>query len=217
MTFLLAGLIVAILAIGVYASVRFQPSGTSESSTLPTTSTLQTTETTSVNSTSCSSSTTHTSTTSTLSTSNSSSSSGISATSFTYSPHTPVKVTSVQAMVSQLQGGDRKVTFSVGFVNIGNFQIYIIGGCGSSLNSTIAANPSVIQRVSGGPVCLCAEFVMPLNQGANDTLTNPGCWSGYSYTLIGSGTVNVNFTLQWGTSSGQYFQNSTSIEATFTF
>jgi hypothetical protein len=138
--------------------------------------------------------------------------------SFSYSPDKPVKIDAVQAMVYQGTSGDKLVTFSVLFENVGTSPVYVVGGCGSGLTATLPTNSVVVQKVSGGPLCACAEFIAPLNPGQNHTSITPGCWSGYYYKLVHSGTVNVNFTLNWGT-DGQNFQqsNSTTISATFTF
>ncbi len=138
--------------------------------------------------------------------------------SFSYSPDKPIKIDAVQAMIYQGTSGDKFVTFSVLFENVGNSPVYIISGCGSGLTATLPANSVIVQKVSGGPVCACAEFIAPVNPGQNHTSITPGCWSGYYYKLAKPGTVGVNFTLNWG-SNGQDFQqsNSTTISATFTF
>ena len=138
--------------------------------------------------------------------------------SFSYAPNQPVKIDSVRALVYQGANGDKLVTFRVLFENVGASPFYVISGCGSGLTATLPANSVVVQKVSGGPLCACAEFIAPVNPGQNHTSITPGCWSGYYYKLVQPGTVNVNFTLNWGT-DGQNFQqsNSTTISATFTF
>jgi hypothetical protein len=103
--------------------------------------------------------------------------------------------------------------FVVAFENVENHPIYMVGGCGSGLSSSISAS-SVIQKISSGPLCACAEFVMVLEHGQNHTSTTPGCWSGYDYELIQSGTVAVNFTQYW-TSGSSHGMNSTSFVADF--
>jgi hypothetical protein len=138
--------------------------------------------------------------------------------SFSFSPDKPVKIVSVKATTSQGSGGVKLVTFSVMFQNVGSSPVYVIGGCGSGLYATLPANSPVIQKVSGGPVCMCAEYIAPINPGQNHTSVTTGCWSGYYYKLVQPGTVAVNFTLNWGMDGQNYQQsNSTSISATFTF
>ncbi len=138
--------------------------------------------------------------------------------SFTYSPSSPLKIQSVQAIVSRAENGDRYVTFTVELKNTSNSTIYIVGGCGSGLYLSTPADSAVLQEISSGPVCLCPEFIMPLYQGQNHTSTVPGCWSGYAVKLLSSGMVTVNLTQYWSTeSSGAQNENHTSITASFTF
>jgi len=138
--------------------------------------------------------------------------------SFTYSPDKPVKIDHVRATVSQIAGGDKLVTFSVLFENVGTSPVYVAGGCGSGLTASVPANSPVIQRFSSGPVCACAQFIGPVNPGQNHTSVTPGCWTVYHYRLAQPGTVTLNFTLSWWP-DGQNLQlaNSTTITATFTF
>lgn len=138
--------------------------------------------------------------------------------SFSYSPNSSVKIDDVRATVYQGTGSERVVTFTVLFENAGTSPVYVISGCGSGLTAALPANSPVLQKISSGPVCACAEFIAPVNPGQNHTSTTPGCWSGYHFKLAQPGTVTVNFTLYWGT-DGQNFQqsNSTTISATFTF
>lgn len=138
--------------------------------------------------------------------------------SYSYSPNNPVKIDDVRATVYQGTGSERIVTFTVLFENVGTSPVYVIGGCGSGLTATLPANSPVLQKVSSGPVCACAEFIAPVNTGQNHTAVTPGCWSGYHFKLAQPGTVTVNFTLNWGM-DGRNFQqsNSTTISATFTF
>ena len=110
------------------------------------------------------------------------------------------------------------MTFQVLFENNGAFPIYVIGGCGGGLTSSIVGNSTVVRQVRGGPLCACAAIIITVDQGQNHTSTNPGCWSGYYYELVGHGMVTMNMTLKWSTDD-KNFQgtNSTSIQAEFTF
>ncbi len=181
----------------------------------PTTSTASTVSTNSFTSTS----TAEASTTSVVSATASSTTASSQTVSgmFNFNPAYPVSVKSVQAIVSRNQSGGGYVTFSVSLRNVGNASIYIIKGCGSSLDSTIL-NSSIIRAVPGKPLCLCAETLAPLGANQNQTLSTPGCWSGYVYELTGSGTANVNFILKWGSTNQSYSSSdSVSIDATFRF
>src|SRR5712692_10053321 len=71
--------------------------------------------------------------------------------SFTYTPTGQVKVDSVKAIESQAQNGERVVTFSVTFENIGNSPIYFIGGWINALSSSVGTN-SVLQETAS-PIC----------------------------------------------------------------
>lgn len=133
--------------------------------------------------------------------------------SFTYTPSAPVRIDSVAATVYG-QGSD--VAFSVTYENVGSSSVYYVAGCGSSLVATVPPGSGVLQKVSSGPVCLCAEAIMPLAPGDNRTATTPGCWSGYHFELLGPGTVQVELTLYWGQSQGSQ-QDTTNATATFTF
>jgi hypothetical protein len=157
--------------------------------------------------TSTGSSTTSASTTTTTSTASTTSS-------FTYTPTSPVKIDSVTATVTSDQNGTRYVNFEVLFENVGTVPIFVAGGCGSGLSESVA-NSSVIQKVREvAPLCACAEFIMSLDQGQNHTSTDPGCWSGYRYQLLQSGSFTANLTLNW-TASGQSSKGQTSISAKF--
>lgn len=138
--------------------------------------------------------------------------------SFSYSPNNPVKIDDVRATVYQGAGGERIVTFTVLFENVGTSPVYITSGCGSGLTATLPSNSPVLQKVSSGPVCACAAFIAAVDPGQNHTSATPGCWSGYHFKLAQPGTVTVNFTLFWGMNSQNFQQsNSTSISTTFTF
>jgi hypothetical protein len=193
---LLSIVIAGVLAVGIYAPIAIMGSQNS-STTTTTTCTSSKISTTTVTVTTVSSNTT--------------------AGSFTYSPSSPVQVQSVEAMATRGSNGQILVTFAVNFKNVGDSPIYVAGGCGSGLSSSIA-DSSVIKKVAGGPLCACAMFIQQLQHGQNHTSVNPGCWSGYHYELVGSGTVTVNFTQNWSV-GGYNFQNqnSTSIVATFHF
>jgi hypothetical protein len=202
---LFASVAIAALALGIYAPLVLRSSAETSSTTTQCGTTMTSTVTTTVTSWSTVTTTEVTSTTI------------LAAGSFDYSPKYPVKIDSVKAVMNQGQNGDTRVTFQVLFENIGSSPVYVAGGCGSGLNSTIPANSPIIQKVQGGPLCLCAQFIMPINPGQNHTTITPGCWSGYYYKLVQAGTVDVNFTLYWGSNGESYTQsNSTSISAKFT-
>jgi hypothetical protein len=103
-----------------------------------------------------------------------------------------VKVLSVSATVS----GDSAVGFTVQFQNIGSSTIYVLGGGGSSLNSTITTGASYVKEVTG-PRCEIAEAIVPVSPGGDWTAVTPGCWSGYHYELLSPGTIGVQLTLTW--------------------
>ena len=151
--------------------------------TQTTTVTITTSVSTSVSTCTSLSSTTSTTTTTTVS-------SRIVDGSFTYSPALPVAVKSVQAVLTPNQNGSTLVTFKVFFENGGDSPIYIVGGCGSGLTSTVA-NSSIIQKIPGGPFCACPLYILQLPPGQNHTSTNPGCWSGYGYELSKPGKATV--------------------------
>jgi hypothetical protein len=213
---------------GASSSVITSDSSLASTETTATSCTTSNATSTSTTSSSTSTSTTTTSSTSTVTVTNTSSTSPANVTygSLTYSPTSPVKIESVEAITSQAQDGSIHVTFQVLFVNTGTAPIYVIGGCGGGLSSSIAGNysysaggSSVIQKIVGGPLCDCAVILLSIGNGENHTSANPGCWSGYNYVLVGSGAVDMNFTLQWSTDSQHAFQgtNSTSISAVFDF
>ena len=136
--------------------------------------------------------------------------------SFSYTPTYPVRVESVTA--STYQGGNgTMVTFAVSFENVGSTDIYTVTGCGSSLTATLPQGTGVLKRVTGGPVCLCAEAPTAVPPGANRTAITPGCWTVYKFLLVHPGTVQVGLTLTWGTSQAGPQQDMTNITATFSF
>ncbi len=137
---------------------------------------------------------------------------------FSFSPTSPVKIESVQAVTAEDSHGNTTVTFQVLFGNTGSAPVYVIGGCGGGLSSSIVGNSTVIQRVPGGPLCDCPAIILTLNEGQNHTSVNPGCWSGYAYYLLSPGTVTMDVTLQWSSNAqGLENTNSTSIQVGFTF
>jgi hypothetical protein len=150
--------------------------------------------------------------------STSTTSSSTTANSFTYSPHSPVQIDSVTAATSTTQNGTIDVAFQILFKNNGPSSIYYIGGCGSSLSTSIPAGSTVLKQGSNRTPCLCSESLMPLKSGQNTTSMDPGCWSQYYYQLGGHGTIEMNMTLAWSTNSQNFAgTNSTSIQAQFTF
>jgi hypothetical protein len=158
------------------------------------------------------------SSTATGTSSSSSISSNLTLGSFTYSPDSTVEIDRVTATTSTTQNGTMDVIFQAQFANNGSSSIYYIGGCGSSLSTSIAATSAVLKQDSNGTPCLCDESLMPLKSGQSSLSADPGCWSHYYYELVGHGIIEVNMTLGWSTNS-QNFQgtNSTSIQAQFTF
>jgi hypothetical protein len=220
----IAAIAIAVLVIGIYASLAL--TSQTESST-STGSLSSSTYSSTVSSTTCTtmSSSYNLSTTSSVTTSgnvsssssSSSLSTGITNGSFSYLPSSPIRILSVGAVTDTSPGGIRSVTFSVLFENVGVTPIYVVAGCGDALNSTVQPN-SVLQKVSSGPLCECAEFLLPLSQGQNHTSDAPTCRSGFYFRLVQSGSVTVNLTLYWSTNSQSFTgTNSTSITARFTF
>lgn len=136
--------------------------------------------------------------------------------SFSYHPASPVKVDSVTA--STYQGGNgTMVTFAVAYENVGTSDIYTLAGCGSSLVATLAPGSDAVERVKGGPVCLCSEAIMPLPPGGNRTAVTPGCWTVDKFLLVHPGTVQVDLALYWGPTQTYQQQDVTNITATFSF
>ena len=121
--------------------------------------------------------------------------------SFTYSPSSQIKVLFVNATVMKSGGGVDAVGFSLQVLNVGNRTVYVKeGGVGSSLNSSVPSD-STILREQVEPMCEIAMAPAPLTPGSMATLTTPGCWSGFSFELIGSGTVVVHFVFTWDQSA----------------
>jgi hypothetical protein len=200
---LLAAAIIVVLGAAIYVPSLVQSPSSSSSLTTSTTAT------------SC---TTVSSTVSTTTTTSSSTDSNVTYGQFSYSPSSPVRIESVQAVTAPDSHGNTTVTFEVLFQNIGSAPVYVMGGCGGGLSASVVGASSVIQKVQGGPLCDCAAIILTLGQGQNHTSITPGCWSGYAFHLLSPGTVSVNMTLAWST-DGQSLggSNSTSIQATFSF
>ena len=147
----------------------------------------------------------------------STSSSDIGASSFTYSPRSPVQIESVAVAESAGQNGTTDVTFQVYSKNVGTPQIYVVGGCGSGLSISVPGSSAALKQISNHILCECAESLMSLKSGQNNTSVDPGCWSRYYYALVGHGTAEVNMTLAWSTNSDFAGTNSTAIQAQFAF
>ena len=161
-----------------------------------------------------SSSTTSTCTTSATTSLGSSGSNGISG-SFEAPPGAQVRVDYVRATVTPDQSGGKMVSFVVGYTNLGPGTIYVIKGCGSSLNATVTSGSGVIQTTGGSPRCLCAEAPSPVAPGSNSTAGTPGCWSGYTFTVVHPGTVTVRLVLAWSQSFQFGEPSNETIIATF--
>jgi hypothetical protein len=151
------------------------------------------------------------------STSTSSGGSVINATSFSFSPSSPVKVLNVTAMTFTGQNDTTSVVFKVTFENVDVGPIYYIGGCGSSLSTSVLSGTSVLRQLPNRILCLCAEFLQQLSPGQYSSASGPGCWSTYYYELLGHGSVEMNMTLGWSTSQSFAGSNTTSIQADFAF
>jgi hypothetical protein len=116
---------------------------------------------------------------------------------FTPSSNSPVRVDFVRANIYSGQDGVRTVQFDLGYTNVGSGAIYVVKGCGSSLNSTITSGGGVVETVRGGVRCLCAEASSAVEPGQSQTAVDPGCWSGYYYRVVHSGSFSIALTLGW--------------------
>jgi hypothetical protein len=135
---------------------------------------------------------------------------------FTYSPRLPVVVDSVKAMIYTDASGNRTLIFSVAFTNDGTSPIYVPGGCGGALASAVVTGDGVIQKVAGAAFCMCPQFIREVAPGAGAVSTGPGCWSGYSYRVVGSGAFVADLTLKWSGPAGNSTEpTSATIVATF--
>jgi len=214
---ILAVVVIAVLAGAAYYSTSSPGTVTSSSTTATSTSCETATSSSSTSSGSSSSVASSTSSSSTTTITASSSSTTATNSSFTFAPSSPVRIDSVTATTAVQSNGSVFVTFQVLFENDGGAPIYVLGGCGGGLSSSISGSSSVLSRVPGGQLCDCAAIVVTLDQGQNHTSTNPGCWDGYNYELVGHGPVTMNMTLQWSSSEKDLLgTNSTSIQAEFT-
>ena len=188
--------VLVVAAIGIYAFVPLGPQAFATGTSSSTTSTTAT---------SCSSSTTL---------------GGQAPASFngtiSFGTSSQVRVDFVKALVYPAQGGPATLRFEVGFTNIGNSSIYILTGCGSTLNSTIISGSDVVKTSNGGARCLCAEAPSPLGTGLSASEYDPGCWSGYSYQVIGSGTITAKLLLSWYGGSQLSAPGSLQIVSNFT-
>jgi hypothetical protein len=136
----------------------------------------------------------------------------------TYTPPrkgTDVRIDYVKALIYPGEGTPSTLRFQVGFTNVGNSSIYILTGCGSTLNSTITSGSQVVRTASGGPRCLCAEALSPLSPGLSATEFDPGCWSSYSYQVVQAGTITARLTLSWY--GGNEFSSPSSVQITANF
>ncbi len=137
--------------------------------------------------------------------------------SFATNSSSPVKVLSVEAIISTSQNGSESIGFRVTFQNSGTAPIYLAGGCGSCLSSTVPTDSQIIMKVTGGPRCYCATMLVGVDPGQNYTATSPGCWSGFRYQLMQPGTVLVHFDIAWSSSADSSQSGDTAIAANFTF
>lgn len=133
---------------------------------------------------------------------------------FTYSPHGQVEVTSVQALV-YTEGGNSSLVFKVSFSNAGTAPVYVAGGCGNSLTSSILSGGGTVETLTHYTRCLCAVTMVSVQPGASATAVDPGCWSGYGYRVVGSGSITANLTLSWADAETGNLPHSTSIVASF--
>jgi len=133
---------------------------------------------------------------------------------FTSNSSSPVRIDYVKALLYPGSGGTKDLQFNVGFSNTGGDDVYTINGCGSTLSSTILSGNGVVQRVDGQMRCLCAEGLSPLHPQQNSTEVDPGCWSGYSYRVTGSGNVTANLALSWY--RGSQFEDGGTVNITVT-
>jgi hypothetical protein len=141
--------------------------------------------------------------------------------SFNSTQESQVRVDYVKAYVypgqTQTNGsiGPRAIQFEVGYTNVGSSDIYVVRGCGSSLNSTIVAGNDVIRRTTVIR-CLCAEGPSPVSPGQSSSQADPGCWSGFSYDLVSPGTFTAKLVLSWSDSQMGPMNSDVVVLATFT-
>jgi hypothetical protein len=136
---------------------------------------------------------------------------------FTHTPSSTVKVLEVNATTSRGESGDKIVTFTVEFENIGSVPIYVLSGGGSPLSASIISGPVTEQAQSAK--CEIAEGMTAIGPSQSYTSLTPGCWSGYVYELPQSGTIQVLLILIWSNglpSPPSAGENSIQITAEFT-
>jgi len=146
--------------------------------------------------------------------------------SFTFSPPSPVRIDSVQALVQQNQGGPDSLTFTVGFTNIGTSPITVVGACFSPLEVSPPANSTVVQSATGTFVQCEAISCYTMNPAQSYEASSNPAWEGTGpgahLVLVKPGTVTIMLTLYWGTNANSCTgpnggPNSTSISAAFSF
>jgi hypothetical protein len=144
-------------------------------------------------------------------------STGVTNGSFIFSPASPVRIDSVQALVQQNQGGPGSLTFTVAFTNIGTSPIIVVGACFSPLEVSPPANSTVVQSTTGTFTQCQAISCNSINPAqSSEANTDP------HLALVKPGTVTLTLMLYWGTNDNYCIgpnggPNSTSISATFSF
>jgi hypothetical protein len=144
-------------------------------------------------------------------------STGVTDGSFSFSPASPVRIDSVQALVQQNQGGPDSLTFTVGFTNIGTSPITVVGACFTPLGVSPPADSAVVQTATGTFVQCEAITCNTVNATQSSEASTDA-----HLVLAGPGTVTMMLTLYWGTGDNDCIgpnggPNSTSISATFSF
>lgn len=117
----------------------------------------------------------------------------INASHFVYNS-TIIKINSVQAFIYNENGEDR-VIFKVRFVNTANFTIYSPSACSSGL-TIVGLNSQILRISKQGAVCLCAMNIVGVEPSQEYVAVTPGCWSGYSVSLLGHGSGEVKMELK---------------------
>jgi hypothetical protein len=125
-----------------------------------------------------------------------------------------VRVDYVYALLSNGSAKGSEVSFEVGYTNVGGPSIYVIRGCGSSLESSVLAGAGVVQTKYGAR-CLCIEAPLQVAPDQSAVATGPGCSDGYSYQLLGPGTFTVRLSLMWSGSMGGAQAGGMNVTATF--
>jgi hypothetical protein len=170
--------------------------------------------------------TTTTTSTVTITPTTSTTSTGVTNGSFSFSPASPVRIDSVQALVQQNQGGPDSLIFMVGFTNIGASPITVVGACFSPLEVSPPANSTVVQTATGTFVQCEAISCNSINPAQSSEASTEPAWQGPGpaphLILVKPGTVTIMFVLHWGTGDNSCTgpnggPDSTSISATFSF